>query len=137
MILDRAGNCQTGAFSPGVGRLAGISLDADPDRLFPQKGPVFGHDLFVFYQQTAPGNAAASIKIIISNHPEFGLMISMHAVVGDFLGLNVSVQFLLPVFQAHSQIGGPFRSPKEAEIITESLMLIELGYGSEKPGLAS
>src|ERR1043166_8576181 len=45
--------------------------------------------------------------------------------IGNLLGLNKGVQLLLPVLEAHGEIGRPFGAPKEIEIVTKTLMLIE------------
>ncbi len=57
-------------------------------------------------------------------------MIAMYVSVRDLLSLDVLVQFLLPVLQAHCDIGRAFAPPKEIEVITKTLALIKRGDGA-------
>ena len=59
-------------------------------------------------------------------------MSAAHVSICDLLRLDVFVQFLLAIFQAHGDIRGVFGSPKEIEVITETLPFIEPGDCAEK-----
>src|SRR6202030_3525695 len=52
------------------------------------------------------------------------------------LCLNVGMELLLLVFQPHSQISDPSRTPEKVEVISHSFALIELGHRAEKPVLS-
>src|SRR2546428_10355102 len=59
-------------------------------------------------------------------------MPAMDIRIGNFLRLDVSMQVLLSIFEAHGQIGRSPGAPEEMEIIAEALMLIELSHGAEE-----
>jgi hypothetical protein len=105
-------------------------------RLVPHVGAVFGHNPPIFDQQTPPRNHSPVIKVIVTDHLEFCFMGAVHVAVGNLLRLNVVVQFLLTVLEAHRHIGRPFGTPKEVEIIAGTLPLIQRRHGPEKPVLA-
>jgi len=50
----------------------------------------------------------------------------------NFLRLNKGVQLLLPVLEAYSEICRSFGAPKEIEIVTKTLMLIESSHRAEE-----
>lgn len=47
--------------------------------------------------------------------------------------MRKSMQFILPILQAHSHVGWPPGTPEEGEIITEALVLIERGDRAKHP----
>ena len=93
----------------------------------PEERAVLRHDSAVGDQQAPPRNHAAIIKVIVTYHLEFGLVRAAHISIRDFLCLGVFVQFLLAIFQTHSDVRGAFDPPKKIEVITETLVLIERG----------
>ena len=46
-------------------------------------------------QQTAPGNDAAVVEIIVSHHFKLGFAAAVGVAVGDFLRLDMGVQLFL------------------------------------------
>ena len=103
--------------------------------LVPKKGAILRHDSTVCYQQTAPGNHPAVVKVIVPDHLEFGLMSAADIPVCDLLRLDVFVQFLLAIFQTHGDIGRAFGPPKEIEVIAKTLASIQPRHGAEEPVL--
>ena len=53
----------------------------------------------------------------------------------NLLSLDVGVQFLLLVFQSHRQVGDAPRFPKEIEVISDPLALIQFSDGAKEPVL--
>jgi len=94
--------------------------------LLPEERAVLSHDSAVRDQQAPPRNHAAIIKVIVANHLEFGPVRAAHISIRDFLRLSVFVQFLLTIFQTHSDIRRVFDAPKEIEVIPVTLPLIEV-----------
>ena len=58
-------------------------------------------------------------------------MVPAHIPIRDLLRLNMGMRFFLPILQANSDVGGPFRSPEKIKVIPESLMLIQRRYRSK------
>src|SRR5207244_7281949 len=73
-----------------------------------------------------------AIEVIVTDHFKFAFVTAMHVGIGNFLPLDVSVQFFLPILETDGEISRSFGPPKEIEIIAKTLMLIELGDGTEK-----
>jgi hypothetical protein len=85
-----------------------VNTKARQCHLFPQKRAVFRHDSTIRDQQGSPRNYAAIIKVIVADHLELSLVSAAHVSICDLLRLDVFVQFLLPIFQTHGDIGGAF-----------------------------
>ena len=96
----------------------------------------FRHNRSIFDQQTTPGCHPAVVEIIVPHHSKFGFVVAPRVGIRNFLGLNVRVQFLLPVLQSHRQIGRPPGLPEKVEIVSEPFPLIELGHGAKQPVLS-
>src|SRR5215831_16489541 len=101
-----------------------------PPYLLPKKGAILRHDSTVRDQQTAPGNHAAVVKVIVPDHLEFGLMSAAHVPVCDLLRLNMFVQFRLAILQTHCDIGGALGPPKKIEVIAKTLAPIQRRHGA-------
>ena len=95
----------------------------------------FRDDGLVLDQQTPPRDHAPVVEVIIAHNFELRFVNAARVRVINFLSLDVRVQFFLLVFQSHRQVCKPTRLPEKVEVISNSLTLVELGHGAEKPVL--
>ena len=91
-----------------------------------------GHDSAVYDERGAPRNHPAIVEKIVSDDGEFGLVMTASMRITNFARLHKGVQLFLPVLEPHRDLGRASRHPKEVEIITIALVLIESGDGAKE-----
>ena len=94
---------------------------------FPKIRSSRGHNPAAHDERCAPGDHPAIVEKIVPDNRELRLVLAVCMGIGNFAGLDESVQFFLAIFEPHTHVSGAPGVPKEIKIIPKTLMLIERG----------
>src|SRR5437870_8803017 len=125
-IQDRHRHCQ----------IADASQPQGFAPLLPHVGVRFGHNPPLFDQQTTPRRHPAIVEVIVSHHFELRFVAAARIRIGNFLGLDMRMQFLLPILQPNRQIRRTARAPEKIEVIPKPFALVEPRHRAKKPVLS-
>ena len=94
---------------------------------FPKIRSSRGHNPAIHDERCAPGDYPAIVEKIVTDNCKLCLVIAARAGIGNFAGLDESVQIFLAIFEPHTHGSGAPGPPKEIKIISKTLALIQRG----------